>query len=222
MRHHDDQHAAVGGGAQILHDVDLVARIERGGRLVRQHHRRFHRQHPRQRDAAALAAGQFGDAAFGEFHDVGRLHRPQHGLGILRRQPRRIGRAMRIAAERDDIPRRQRPVHDVALRQIGEALGALAQRQRRQRVAADLDVAVGRHQPRQRAQQRGLAGAVRPDQRDQMARRQRQRDVVQHGAAGQRHVRRRCAVRSAASLMRRLRRARGVRARSDRGRTARR
>ena len=75
---------------------------------------------------------------------------------------------MRIAAERHDIARRQRPVHDVALRQIGKAPGAFAQRQRRQRVAADMDGAVGRQQPRQRAQQRGLAGAVRPDQRDQM------------------------------------------------------
>ena len=188
MRHHDHQHAVVGGGAQILHDVDLVARIERGGRLVGQDHRRFHRQHAGQRDAAALAAGQFGDAALAEFHHIDRLHRPQHRLGILRRQPRRIGRAMRIAAERHDIARRQRPVHDVALRQIGKALRALAQRQRRQRVAADMDLAFGRQQSRQRPQQRGLAGAVRPDQRDQMARRQRQRDIVQHDAAGQRHA----------------------------------
>ena len=112
VRHHDHQHAFVGGGAQVLHDVDLVARIERGCRLIRQNHRRFHRQHARQRDAAALAAGQFGDAAFAEFHDIGRLHRAQHRLRILRRQPRRIGRAMRIAAERHDIPRRQRPMHD--------------------------------------------------------------------------------------------------------------
>ena len=65
VRHHDDQHALVGGRAQILHDVDLVARIERGGRLVGQDDRRFHRQHAGQRDAAALAAGQFGDAAIG-------------------------------------------------------------------------------------------------------------------------------------------------------------
>ena len=40
-----------------------------------------------------------------------RLHRAQHRGGIIRRQSRRVGRAMRIAAERHDIPRRQRPVH---------------------------------------------------------------------------------------------------------------
>ena len=83
MRHHDHQHALVGGGAQGLHDVELVARIERGGRLVGQDDRRFHREHARQRHAAALAAGQFGDAAIGKFHHVGRPHRPQHRLGSL-------------------------------------------------------------------------------------------------------------------------------------------
>jgi hypothetical protein len=72
-------------------------------------------------------------------HHVHRLHRAQHRLGIPWRQPRRIGRAMRIAPERHDIARRQRPVHDMALRQIAEAFCALAQRQRSQRMAADLD-----------------------------------------------------------------------------------
>ena len=142
VRHHDHQRALVGGGAQAFHDIDLVARIERGRRLVRQDHRRFHGEYARQRDAAALAAGQFSDAALAEFHDIGRPHRPQHRLGILRRQSRRIGRAMRIAAQRHDIPRRQRPVHDVALRQIGETPRAFAQGKRRQRIAADMNGAV--------------------------------------------------------------------------------
>jgi hypothetical protein len=77
---------------------------------------------------------------------------------------------MRIAAERHDVARRQRPVHDMALRQITEPPRAFAQRQRRQRIAADMDAAAARHQARQRAQQRGLAGAVRPYQRHQMSR----------------------------------------------------
>ena len=49
---------------------------------------------------------------------------------------------MRIAAERHDIARRQRPVHDVALRQIGKTPRAFAQRQRRQRRAADIAVRI--------------------------------------------------------------------------------
>jgi len=57
----NNQRAPIGGGAQAFHDIDLVARIERGGGLVRQDHRRLHRQHARQRDAAALARGQHED-----------------------------------------------------------------------------------------------------------------------------------------------------------------
>ena len=44
---------------------------------------------------------------------------------------------MRIAAQRDDIARRQRPVHDMALGQITETPRAFAQCKRRQRFAAD-------------------------------------------------------------------------------------
>ena len=54
---------------------------------------------------------------------------------------------MRIAAERHDIPGRQRPVHDVALRQISEAPRALAQGKRRQRIAADMNGAGGGTSP---------------------------------------------------------------------------
>ena len=129
MRHHDHQRALIGGGAQAFHDIDLMARIERGRRLVRQDHRRFDGKYTRQRDAATLAAGQFSDPALAEFQDVGCPHRPQHRFGIFRRQTRRIGRTMRIAAQRHDIPGRQRPVHDVALRQIAETPRAFAQRQ---------------------------------------------------------------------------------------------
>src|SRR3984957_9719492 len=76
MRHHDDQCALIGGRTQAFHNVDLMTRIERGGRLIRQDHRRLDREHPRQRDAAALATGQFRDAALAECDDIGDLHRP--------------------------------------------------------------------------------------------------------------------------------------------------
>ena len=77
-------------------------------------------------------------------------------------------------------------MHHVALRQIAEALGAFAQRQRRKRIATDMDRALRRQQPGERAQQCGLAGAVRPDQSDEVLARQRQRDVVQYLASGER------------------------------------
>jgi hypothetical protein len=126
VRHHHDQHAAVRSAAQVDHDVNLVAWIERGGRFVREHDRCFDGQHPRQRDPAALAAGQFRDGAFSELNNVGNLHRAQHSLFVARRQPCRIGGPMRITPKRDHVFGRQRPVHQMALRQVSKTLRALA------------------------------------------------------------------------------------------------
>ena len=74
----------------------------------------------------------------------------------------------------------------MALRQIGEAAGALAQRQRADQIVADAHVACGREQAGERAQQRRLAGAVRPDHGGETAARQRERDVVHHHAPAER------------------------------------
>ena len=70
--------------------------------------------------AAALTAGQFGDTALAELHDIGCLHRTKHRVCVFGSKPRRIGRAMRVTAERDDIPRRQGPVHEMTLWQIAK------------------------------------------------------------------------------------------------------
>ena len=70
----DGEDAAVGGGAQVLHHLDLKARVEGCGRLVGEDHRRLHRQHARQCDAAALSAGEFGGGTGAELRHVGRLH----------------------------------------------------------------------------------------------------------------------------------------------------
>ena len=78
---------------------------------------------------------------------------------------RREGIGMRIAAERDHGGDRHRPMEDVALRQIGDVARALARPSVRERAAVELDAALGRQKSGKRAQQRGLAGAVRPDQR---------------------------------------------------------
>jgi hypothetical protein len=100
---------------------------QRGDRFVREQDRCLDGQHPRQRDPAAFAAGQFGYGAFGEPDNVGGLHRAQHGLLVTLRQPCRIGGAMRVTPERDDVLGRQRPMHVMTLRQITEAPGTLAQ-----------------------------------------------------------------------------------------------
>ena len=57
---HDGEHrtSAARRPSQQFHDHELMTRIERHGRLVRQHDLRLRRQHARKRDAGALAAGQ--------------------------------------------------------------------------------------------------------------------------------------------------------------------
>src|SRR5437870_4894001 len=45
-------------GAMIQEDIDRHLRVERAGRLVEEHHRRFHRERARDRDTLLLAAGE--------------------------------------------------------------------------------------------------------------------------------------------------------------------
>ena len=57
-------------------------------------------------------------------------------------------------------------------------LRAVARRQRGERLAVDLDAAFRRHKAGERAHQRGLAGAVRPDQHGELAGAQIERRAV--------------------------------------------
>ena len=74
----------------------------------------------------------------------------------------------RVATHHHDVVDRHReaPVDELRLRHVGDATGLLAGR-----VAEDLDAAVPRpQQPGHELEQRALAGAVRPDDRQQRAR----------------------------------------------------
>ena len=64
---------------QQPHDADLVAQVERVGRLVEQDQRRVLRQHGGDRHALALAAGKRADIAFGQ---VVHVHRLQRGVAM--------------------------------------------------------------------------------------------------------------------------------------------
>jgi len=125
--------------------------VEMGQRLVEQGDaRRLHRQ-LRQPRALALAAGQGGERARGE---IG-----QFPGGEVRRQIR--GGAEGVMAERDEIGHAAEEPAFVALRQEADVLRADERRQRVERVAVELDLALGgRGKSRQHRQQRRLAGAV--------------------------------------------------------------
>ena len=133
--------------AQQLHHDELMARIERGGRLVGEQHGRLRRERAGERDARLLAAGERRDGALREGFGFGRRKRVRDRGAVLRRRGReRIG--MRRAAEHHDRRHAHRPVEDMALRQIGDVARALARLQRFERLAAERDRALRRQRGR--------------------------------------------------------------------------
>ena len=57
----------------------------------------------------------------------------------------------------------------------------------RERPAVELDAALGRKQAGERAHEGGLAGAVRPDQRGELAGREIERGAIDDEVAGEAH-----------------------------------
>src|ERR1043165_8410583 len=104
---------------------------------------------------------------------LGRRKRVRDGLSILRaRGGKRIG--VRRAAQHDDRLDAHRPMEDMALGQVCDGACPLARGEVFKRLALQRDRALRRQEPHKRAHQRGLAGAVRADQRDELSRVQRQ------------------------------------------------
>ena len=76
---------------------------------------------------------------------------------------------MRQAPERDDIGDRHRPVEDVALGQVGDPPRALGERHLPERGPVDQNLAARRDEAGDGLEQRRLAGAVRPDDHNDLA-----------------------------------------------------
>ena len=165
---------------ELGEEPGLVPEVEMHGGLVQQHHPRVLREAASDRRAAPLAARERGDAAVGE---VGKADRQERGgdrgsvllaLGLPR------GEAGG-AAHRRDLARREREVGRVVLRHAGDEARRVSRRDPGQVAAVDADRPAPRGEdPRGGTEQRGLPGAVRADQRDDLAGLDGQRDVVDH------------------------------------------
>ena len=177
LRHHDGRHGAVEEIAVVRHQqhragivVDhLFQQIERFeieivGRLVEHQQVRRFGQRARQREPAALAAGQRRDRR------SGLLRREQEILHVADDVARLPADEHRVAA-----PAGQRVAH----RRIRiERLAALVERRHLQ-VDAERDLALVRRElAGQHLQQRRLAGAVRSDQPDAVAALDADREVA--------------------------------------------
>ena len=165
---------------QVLElDLHLVAklRVERRHRLVEQQELRLEHERARERHALLLAAGQLGDGAPGEAfeaHEPERLRDLAFDLGC--------GQPAHLQPEGDvarDVPVREERVvlEDGVDRALVRRDGRSVPPRDRER--AGVRPLEARHEP----QQRRLAAARGPEQRDELARRHLQCDVADGGVA---------------------------------------
>ncbi len=100
--------------------------------------------------------------------DVGARH-GSLDRGVIYLARRRERSPVRQPPEGDDLGHLHRPANPGGLEQDRETAGAFVPRDARQGPAVEADVAgCGRYEARQRAQERGLAGAVRADEADEL------------------------------------------------------
>ena len=180
-----DEHRGVAGAvvdlAQPLAQLLAHLRVERAERLVEQQHPRLDGERPGQRHALPLAARELLRIALveaGELHQIEQLQRPAADLG-----------AGRTGGARPHLEPEGDVLEDghVAEQRIGlehEADIALLHRLGRGVLVAEEDAARGGGlEPGDEPQQRGLARARGPEQRDQLARADVERHVVERRVA---------------------------------------
>ena len=181
---HADDHLRAAKPRHLADQCHLVRRVEVGGRLIEQQHRRLHGQRPGEEHPLALAAREFGQAAV----LPGLAFGVAHGLlddGLVLRAGRGEQAELRQAAEVDDVAHGEFAAGFGLLREPGELAGAVAGRPGGERAAGQRDLArVERLQASECAQQRGLAGAVRADDGGPAAV-EREGDAVEDGAGAE-------------------------------------
>ena len=101
-RQHGD--AAAAHPVERAEELELVADVEVGRRLVEQQHPRLLGEAARERRELALAGRQRAEAPLGERRDAGLLERASHRR-VVRRVERLERPAVRVAAERAPAPR---------------------------------------------------------------------------------------------------------------------
>ena len=191
---HVDDHwdaALAGAPRDQLHDLDRGLGIERGGRLVGENEVRLLHQRARDADALALPAGKLVGALGGEFAEADGIKQLEGALDV--------GRAETCAARRA-IPTRNRAVRTARSRSPRAARPGCtpgrssrcggARRAAQARRAAPyprprnrISPAVGSTSRLMQRTERRLAGARRPDDGGQAARRDLERDIAQHRLA---------------------------------------
>ena len=165
--------------AQPLPQLLAHLGVERAERLVEQQDARLDRERAGQRDALALAAGQLARVAAGqpvELHQIQQFLDPRADRGLVLADRARL----HPQAERDVLEHRHVAEQRVMLKHEADMALAGAVRQRVLAVERNL-AGVGPVQPGDDPQQRGLARARRPEQRQQLAIGDLEVDIVERG-----------------------------------------
>ena len=163
--HHDRDTGAGVQGLEQLEDLELVAEVQKGRRLVEQQNRGLLGEGHGDPRPLALTAGQGVHLPVGELDEPGLRESPFHRFGVVGRL-RAEEPLVRVAAVPDEpldgeTFRGRRP-----LRQHGEPTGHLLRRILRNQLSVEINDAVHRLQQSRQGPERGrLPAPVRTDDR---------------------------------------------------------
>src|SRR6185295_8678863 len=177
---HDGQAANESEGRDAVERRALVRRVEMRGRLVEKQHSCLLSQRHRQHGTLALAARHAVDATVGQLRGTDVVEGTSDGARVVRAErPERS--EPRCSSERDDLADREREERLEDLRHDRDVSCDRAAVQRRDVDPVDRHAARRRpQQTAQDAQERGFPGAVRTDERDELAGARDEIDPAKH------------------------------------------
>ena len=183
MDHGEDGDAALPHVVEDAEEVELVAHVEVRRRLVEEEDGRLLREPARERGALPLAGGERPERPPGEVRGLRLPQGARHRRPVLRGEGRERP-AVRVAAERHPVLDRDAVRRLVLRGHEGHALREARAGPARERAALEEDLASrGRKEARERAHERRLAGRVRPDEGEALARQKREVHAPQHAPA---------------------------------------
>ena len=183
MEHREQGAPLLGELAHQIEEHHLVAQVEEARRLVEGQRRRLLGERARHHHALPLAGGELVDQAVGERESVDPRQRRARDRDVALGFEGDPGE-VRVAAEQHRLERGEGHLEARLLGHHGEPARDLPARQRRQRIAAQLDRSELRgERAREQPDQRRLARAVGPDDAQHLARLDREGERLDAAAA---------------------------------------
>ena len=182
MQRRDHRHPALRGQlAKACKNLGDMFQVEKCGRLVEQRDLRLLRQRSREEHALALAARQLLNMASRQMRQVEALERTDRDFEIVTALEAESAKVRR-ASHQYDLEHGEPKRHRVFLADRRNRAREFATLDGIKRAPEELDTSRRRfHGATKHFEQGGLAGAVRSDDREHLARGDLERDAMQHG-----------------------------------------